>query len=103
LPKHQPGGLVDIEFIVQFGVLANAPRHPEVVASTSTLELLHCLADIGWLAAADARVLEQTAQALQQRRMLETLVPGESLQRIDSTAAAAVFDHVFGTAPRTGC
>ena len=26
----------------------------------------------------------------------------ESLQRIDSTAAAAVFDQVFGTAPRTG-
>jgi len=99
-PKHQPGGLVDIEFIVQFGVLVNAPRHPEVVASTSTLELLRCLADLGWLVSVDALVLEHTTQALQQQRMLEVLVPGEHLQRIESSQAAAIFDRLFGASPQ---
>lgn len=101
LHKHQPGGLVDIGFIVQFGVLSQASSFPGRFSSTSTLELMHELVDIGWLTPADAGVLEKTLRELHQQRMLETLAPGEHLQRIDSTAAAAIFERLFGAISRT--
>jgi glutamate-ammonia-ligase adenylyltransferase len=100
-PKHQPGGLVDIGFIVQFGVLDCASRHPGRFTSTSTPELMQGLVEVGWLAPADAGVLEKSHCELQRQRMLETLAPGEHGQRIDSTAAAAIFERLLGTIPRT--
>lgn len=95
-PKHQPGGLVDIEFVVQLGVLVTAWSHPEVTAGTTTLGLLRALVDAAWLKPEDAGVLEQTARALHRQRMLETLVPGEHPQHIDSSAAAAIFARLIG-------
>jgi glutamate-ammonia-ligase adenylyltransferase len=96
-PKHQPGGLVDIEFAVQLGVLANAVTHPAVMENTATLALLRSLADAHWLGNEEARILEQTSRALQQQRMLETLVPGEHRQRIDTTAAALIVRNLLGS------
>jgi glutamate-ammonia-ligase adenylyltransferase len=95
-PKHQPGGLVDIEFVVQLGVLANAVTHPGVMESTATLALLRSLAEAHWLGAEDAGILEHTSKALQQQRMLETLVPGEHHLRIDTSAAASIVQRLLG-------
>ena len=38
--KHARGGLVDIEFIVQFLILAHARQHPALAANTGTISLL---------------------------------------------------------------
>jgi glutamate-ammonia-ligase adenylyltransferase len=38
--KHDQGGMVDIEFIVQFLVLAHAEHHPELTANEGNLALL---------------------------------------------------------------
>ncbi len=38
--KRHPGGLVDIEFLVQMTVLLNANRYPELTAHTNALDLL---------------------------------------------------------------
>ncbi len=98
-PKHQPGGLVDIEFVVQYGVLATAAAHPEVLEGTTLLEQLHALSAIGWLARKDADILEQTAQSLQQQRMLATLTAGGHHQQTDTRAAAEVFERLLGSVP----
>ncbi len=57
--KHTRGGLVDIEFIAQVGVLVNALKAPR-----NTDGKLEKLAECGWLSAADATVLRD-AYALQ--------------------------------------
>jgi glutamate-ammonia-ligase adenylyltransferase len=96
-PKHQPGGLVDIEFVVQYGVLATAAAHPEVLEATTLLEQLRALSAIGWLARDDADILEQTARSLHQQRMLETLTTGGQQQQTDTRAAAEVFERLLGS------
>ena len=41
--KYGAGGLVDIEFLVQFLVLANAHEHPEIIASSDNLRQIDAL------------------------------------------------------------
>jgi len=38
--KHDPGGLTDIEFLVQYMVLANAFRHPDLTEWSNSIRLL---------------------------------------------------------------
>ena len=38
--KHSPGGLVDIEFLVQYLALAHAPKHPEICQWPDNMRLL---------------------------------------------------------------
>lgn len=56
--KHGHGGIVDIEFIVQFGCLAYANRQPQAFCYTDNLRLLDALAGIGWLSEDEARFLQ---------------------------------------------
>ena len=50
--KHDRGGMIDIEFIVQFLVLAHAHEHPGMIANIGNIALLKMFADLG-LAPAD--------------------------------------------------
>lgn len=45
--KHRHGGLVDIEFIVQYLVLAHAHRYPQLTANSGNIALLAVAADCG--------------------------------------------------------
>ncbi len=56
--KHGPGGVVDIEFIVQFGCLAYAHRQPEAFRYTDNLRLLDALVEVGWLKSDEAQFLQ---------------------------------------------
>jgi glutamate-ammonia-ligase adenylyltransferase len=38
--KHSPGGMVDAEFAVQFLVLSQAARHPELIPNVGNIALL---------------------------------------------------------------
>jgi [glutamine synthetase] adenylyltransferase / [glutamine synthetase]-adenylyl-L-tyrosine phosphorylase len=38
--KHSPGGMVDIEFAVQFMVLGHGARHPELLPNLGNIALL---------------------------------------------------------------
>ena len=38
--KHSPGGMVDAEFAVQFLVLSQAQRHPELIPNVGNIALL---------------------------------------------------------------
>jgi glutamate-ammonia-ligase adenylyltransferase len=45
--KHDSGGMVDIEFMVQFLVLAHAAKHPEFTANSGNIALLNLAAKLG--------------------------------------------------------
>jgi len=45
--KHDRGGIVDIEFMVQYAVLRHAAEHPELTAHTDNIPLLQALAGAG--------------------------------------------------------
>jgi glutamate-ammonia-ligase adenylyltransferase len=84
--KHGPGGVVDIEFIVQFGCLAYAHRQPEAFRYTDNLRLLDALVKVGWLKSDEAQFLQDAYLKFRtylHRLALEergSLVPKETLQ-----------------------
>ena len=47
--KHSPGGMVDVEFVVQFLVLAHAAQHETLVANLGNIALLRLAQDAGLL------------------------------------------------------
>jgi glutamate-ammonia-ligase adenylyltransferase len=55
--KQDAGGLVDIEFLVQFGVLAHAADHPEMLEYTAIRQFLQALQEIGVLQSAQVEQL----------------------------------------------
>ncbi|MEW6219404.1 MAG: bifunctional [glutamate--ammonia ligase]-adenylyl-L-tyrosine phosphorylase/[glutamate--ammonia-ligase] adenylyltransferase [Thermodesulfobacteriota bacterium] len=59
-PKMDPGGMVDIDFLAQYGVLVACHRHPELATATGTQAILAALAEAGVLAQNDARCLAES-------------------------------------------
>ena len=47
--KHSPGGMVDVEFVVQFLVLSQSCRHPELVENVGNIALLQRAQDVALL------------------------------------------------------
>lgn len=66
--KHDRGGMIDIEFIVQFLVLAHAHRHAELVANLGNIALLSIMAGLGLVPVALA---EQVRAAYRDYRRLQ--------------------------------
>ncbi|KAA3621214.1 MAG: bifunctional [glutamate--ammonia ligase]-adenylyl-L-tyrosine phosphorylase/[glutamate--ammonia-ligase] adenylyltransferase, partial [Proteobacteria bacterium] len=52
--KLGDGGIVDVEFIAQFHVLAEGARHPEILGPRGTIEILEVLGEAGVVSRADA-------------------------------------------------
>ncbi|MFL6655903.1 MAG: bifunctional [glutamate--ammonia ligase]-adenylyl-L-tyrosine phosphorylase/[glutamate--ammonia-ligase] adenylyltransferase [Sulfurifustis sp.] len=55
--KHDRGGIVDIEFMVQYWVLAHAHRHPDVTAPRDNIHIMEALARRRLISAERAEVL----------------------------------------------
>jgi len=81
--KHAPGGLGDIEFIAQYGVLANAAGHQQLLLPHDTVGQLEMLQRRGLLDNATARQLINSWQQLSRSRQQLTL------QRLTSGNIAA--------------
>ncbi|MFY8177886.1 MAG: bifunctional [glutamate--ammonia ligase]-adenylyl-L-tyrosine phosphorylase/[glutamate--ammonia-ligase] adenylyltransferase [Limnohabitans sp.] len=47
--KHSLGGMVDVEFVVQYLVLAHAQNHPALLANVGNIALLHAAEAVGLL------------------------------------------------------
>jgi glutamate-ammonia-ligase adenylyltransferase len=58
--KQDPGGMVDVEFLVQYLVLAHAHQHPDILRWTDNVRLLQSLAETGVLATATAHLLRRS-------------------------------------------
>jgi [glutamine synthetase] adenylyltransferase / [glutamine synthetase]-adenylyl-L-tyrosine phosphorylase len=56
--KQSKGGIADIEFIVQFGVLANAAKQATLTTYTDNVRLLEGLAEQGIISLIDAETLK---------------------------------------------
>ncbi len=56
--KHDRGGIVDIEFMVQYQILAYAETHPELAAYTDNIRQLDGLASAGCVSNEDAEALK---------------------------------------------
>ena len=101
--KHDAGGMVDVEFAVQYLVLAHAHRHPELTRNAGNIALLGMSADLGLLPRALA---DEVADAYRGYRRLQHQVrlTGAPHARVESeaqaahrSAVAALWKHVFGT------
>ena len=66
--KHDRGGMIDIEFAVQFLVLANAHRHRELTGNLGNIALLKMAAGHGLL---DAGLAERCREAYREFRRLQ--------------------------------
>jgi [glutamine synthetase] adenylyltransferase / [glutamine synthetase]-adenylyl-L-tyrosine phosphorylase len=110
--KHDRGGMIDIEFVVQFLVLAHSHRHAELVANLGNIALLSIMAGLGLVPVALAeqvRAAYRDYRRLQHRLRLNgaryARVPhGEVTAHIDATRALwqAVFGQYGGSAASPG-
>ena len=101
--KYSAGGMVDIEFAVQFLVLASGHAHPELRANVGNIALLQRAAACALLPAA---LGEQAARAYRVLRQIQhrarlneesPQVPLESVQD-ERAAAQALWAAIFGAA-----
>jgi glutamate-ammonia-ligase adenylyltransferase len=58
--KHDPGGIADIEFLVQYWILASAAEHPELVAYSDNIRQLEGLASAALVDFETAEWLKET-------------------------------------------
>jgi glutamate-ammonia-ligase adenylyltransferase len=65
--KQGRGGIVDLEFMVQYGVLAFAYEHPALLDYTDNIRILERLALAGVMRAADAEFLSETYRSYRDR------------------------------------
>jgi glutamate-ammonia-ligase adenylyltransferase len=102
--KHDGGGMVDIEFAVQFIVLAHAHAHPGLTRNAGNIALLSIAADAGLLPEHLAR---EAADAYREYRRLQHQVrlTGAAHARVDAPGQAsrracvsALWTTVFGRA-----
>ena len=86
--KHDPGGMVDIEFTVQYLVLAHSHAHPELTRNAGNIALLACSADLG-LVAADVAAAAADAYREYRRLQHQVRLSGAAHARVDPALQAA--------------
>jgi glutamate-ammonia-ligase adenylyltransferase len=99
--KHSPGGMVDIEFVVQFLVLAHSAQHPELRGNAGNIALLQRAQVCGLLpghTGDNAALAYRTLRQIQHRARLNeepTQVDMEQAQ-FEREAGLALWAAVFG-------
>ncbi len=91
--KHDRGGMIDIEFIVQYLVLAHAARYPQLTANLGNIALLKMAGELGLIPLATAmsvRDAYREYRRLQHARRLN----GEPYARVEH---APVTDYIAAT------
>jgi glutamate-ammonia-ligase adenylyltransferase len=76
--KQGPGGITDIEFMVQYGVLSHAAAQPELLRWTDNLRLLETFGECGLMPVSDCMALRDIYFAYRQethRRALQEQPP----------------------------
>ena len=105
--KHSPGGMVDVEFAVQFLVLSQGSRHPELLANVGNIALLQRAQACGLLPAPvgeDAAQAYRTLRQIQHRARLNEEPTQVDLTAIEPerSAGLALWASVFNPAPAPG-
>lgn len=80
--KHDRGGIVDIEFMVQYQVLAHAESHPELAMYTDNIRQLDSLSRSGCISTADADAL--TKAYIQYRSLHHEAILADRVGRVET-------------------
>lgn len=99
--KHSPGGMVDVEFVVQFLVLAHSGEHPELRGNLGNIALLQRAEAAGLLPPGmgqDAANAYRELRHIQHRARLDEAPPQIDAEpaRPLATAVLALWAHVLG-------
>ncbi|MCL2310320.1 MAG: bifunctional [glutamate--ammonia ligase]-adenylyl-L-tyrosine phosphorylase/[glutamate--ammonia-ligase] adenylyltransferase [Proteobacteria bacterium] len=100
--KHGRGGMVDIEFLVQFLVLAHAHRFPTLTRNTGNVALLTAAATLGLITTgeADAAIrayrLYRRQQHAAQLQEADSAMIDPSLATEERAAVRALWDRLLG-------
>jgi glutamate-ammonia-ligase adenylyltransferase len=82
--KYGHGGLLDIEFIVQLGLLLNTEAHPQIIGSTEIDKQLQALLDCGWLDSGALALLQDAYSQLSEARQRAALLDEAEKTQISS-------------------
>ncbi|QSP96047.1 bifunctional [glutamate--ammonia ligase]-adenylyl-L-tyrosine phosphorylase/[glutamate--ammonia-ligase] adenylyltransferase [Marinobacter salinisoli] len=99
--KHDPGGLVDIEFMVQYLMLTHSAEHPELTRWSDNIRQMEALGQVGVLPVEDAEKLREVFIVLRStihRRALQNLnskVEGEAF-KVEREYVTSVWTRVMG-------
>lgn len=85
--KHDPGGLIDVEFVVQYLVLGHAHGHPELTGNIGNLALLKLAARLSLVEPGQAQAAHDAYRHLRQLQHTVRL-GGERYARIEPDAIA---------------
>lgn len=86
--KHDRGGLIDVEFAVQYLVLGHAHRYPELTGNIGNLALLKLAARLDLLAAERAQAAHDAYRRFRQLQHAVRL-QGERYARVEPASVAA--------------
>jgi glutamate-ammonia-ligase adenylyltransferase len=100
--KHDRGGIVDIEFMVQYWILRWAHAHPDIAEPTDNIRILEALAEAGLIPAERAELLSRSYRrflSVEQRlKLMErgARVPGAELGDLPQTVLE-IWNETFET------
>ena len=77
--KQDAGGIVDIEFMAQAGILLNAEAQNDLLNSTSTLDLLSQLVESDWFTGEESETLSQAYRGFREQVNRQALLVDLSL------------------------
>jgi [glutamine synthetase] adenylyltransferase / [glutamine synthetase]-adenylyl-L-tyrosine phosphorylase len=85
--KHDAGGMIDIEFIVQFLVLRHAAQYPQLTANIGNIGLLKLCGELGLI---DAALATEVANAYRsfRKQQHQMRLQGEDRARVESGQVA---------------
>ena len=91
--KQDPGGIIDVEFIVQYLVLGHAHAHPELCANLGNIALLGIAAELGLI---PSRLADPVRNAYREYRRMQHAkrLNGSPQARVERAPVASKIDEV---------
>ncbi len=86
--KHDPGGMVDVEFAVQALVLEHAAAYPQLLANVGNIALLRLAEQLGLLPARVGRAAAAAYRRLRRLQHAERLRAAQQAARVDAARVA---------------
>jgi glutamate-ammonia-ligase adenylyltransferase len=100
--KHDPGGIIDVEFIVQYLVLGYAIQHPSLTGNLGNIALLRMAGELGLIEPQQAEAGGQRLSRISPPATRQAPLghPQGSREEIEKHIAAVntLWQAVFGTA-----
>jgi [glutamine synthetase] adenylyltransferase / [glutamine synthetase]-adenylyl-L-tyrosine phosphorylase len=91
--KHDSGGMIDIEFIVQYLVLQHSAHYPQLTANIGNIGLVKLCGELGLI---DAALATEVANAYRRfrKQQHQMRLQGEDRARVESSQVAPQVAHV---------